>query len=124
MNIVTTALNLNEIPLKDKQIIYVVDTQEIYGDFYESSDKGVVRKPFGTGAFKHVIAQSSELIGEDAIPLKDKQIIYVADTAQMYADFYDSTEGTVVRKLYTADTSDLEERISVLEGAAARLAVI
>ena len=33
MNIVTTALNLNEIPLKDKQIIYVVDTQEIYGDF-------------------------------------------------------------------------------------------
>lgn len=46
MNIVTTQANLASVPLKDKQVIYVVDAGTLYADFYNGTE--VERKLYGS----------------------------------------------------------------------------
>lgn len=71
----------------------------------------------------HAIVNSDKL---DIVPVRDKQIIFVADTRKIYGDFYDSETGAAVRKLF-ADPVAVEElttRVDELDAVAARIAEI
>ena len=60
----------------------------------------------------------------DKVPVIDKQILFSIDEGRLYADLYNKETGTVERKIYGADTTELEQSVSELQQVADRLAKI
>ena len=64
----------------------------------------------------------TESAGLDSVPKIDKQILFSTDDGKLYADFHDKESGEVVRKMYGADITALENSVAELQEVAARLA--